>query len=76
MVYTANWVIIYYRSHPLQEPEKSIEDREEQNHHSPNPVKQLKKIALLKTARKNLTKPGENRCEFGSPIQSLQKGDV
>ena len=25
MVYTANWVIIYYRSHPLHEPEKSID---------------------------------------------------
>ena len=23
--YTADWGIIYYRSHPLQEPEKSIE---------------------------------------------------
>ena len=25
VVYTANWVIIYYRSHPLQEPEKLID---------------------------------------------------
>ena len=24
-IFPANWVIIYYRSHPLEEPEKSIE---------------------------------------------------
>ena len=23
-IYTATWVMVYYRSHPLQEPEKSI----------------------------------------------------
>lgn len=27
-VYTASWVIICYRSHPLKEPDKSIDDIE------------------------------------------------
>ena len=27
-IFPANWVIIYYRSHPLQEPKKIIESME------------------------------------------------